>query len=212
MTRSATTAETKSTLAGKETPMTVDEFDLRRVARDLEHAYRELNAAKHTRPQPKGERIMRARPGPQAPGNLLIISLDRDLVSRLHQYVRDAANHVDPTKIITWDGADLCRWIAWHASAIAELDFATDMLDEMVDQARKINRRLHPAGIQATANSDPYLTADSIQRTLTARGLECPEGTIRRWASEGDVATKTRRDGRRAYRLGDIIQRLTARP
>ena len=186
--------------------MTVDEFDLRRVARDLERCYRELDAAKHTRPQPKGERVLRPRPGPQAPGNLLIISLDRDLVSRLHEYARDAANHVEPAKIITWDGAELCAWVAWHASAIADLDFATDMMDEMVDQARKINRRLHPAGIDQVANRpEPRHVSGIIIDRMAKLGHTISRDQLRTWAARGHITSKIRHDGRATYLLSEVV-------
>lgn len=189
--------------------MTVDEFDLRRVARDLERCYRELDAAKHTRVQPKGERVMRPRPGPQAPGNLLIISLDRDLVSRLHEFCRDIANHIEPAKIITWDGVDLCGWIAWHASAIADLDFATDMMDEMVDQARKINRRLHPAGIDQIANRpEPRRVSGIIIDRMANLGYSITREQLRTWATRGKISSRCRPDGRATYLLSEVKDQL----
>lgn len=188
------------------------EQEIRDQARDLAHLYRQLSTAIRTPPPPREIRVMAAKPGPREPGNLTLISLDRDLVSRLHEYTRDCCNHLDPSRIITWDGAELCGWIAFNAQGVSELAFAPDLLEELQHQAHTLNRRLHPPETTPPPNTDPYLTADSIQRALTTRGLDCPEGTIRRWASEGHVATKTRRDGRRAYRLGDIIQRLTPRP
>jgi hypothetical protein len=185
------------------------EAAIRDQARDLAHLYKQLSTAIRTPPPPREARIMAAKPGPREPGNLFLISLDRDLVSRLHEYTRDCCNHLDPSRIITWDGAELCGWIAFNAQGVSELAFAPDLLEELQHQAHTLNRRLNPPTLDKAANQDPYLTADSIQRSLTNKGMECNPDTIRQWAHRGHVATKTRRDGKRAYRLGDIIKRLT---
>lgn len=188
----------------------VDEWAIRDTAKHLADLYRELDAAKHQGTVHREARVTRPRPGPQAPGNLLIISLDRDLVSRLHEYARDAANHIQPAKIITWDGAELCRWIAWHASAIAELDFATDMLDEMVDQARKINRRLHPPEPATIARApEKYIDIEAIVRNLHQRGHHVTPRQAREVAvyNKFDLCKFT--DGRNGYRLTDFLDHYT---
>lgn len=185
------------------------EWKIRDQAKDLAHLYQQLSTAIRTPPPPREIRVMAARPGPREPGNLFLISLDRDLVSRLQELVRDAANHLDPARIITWDGVELCQWVAFNSQGISELDFAQDLLDELQDQARRLNKRLNPPDMGEVANEDPYLTADSIQRSLTAKGMDCPPATIRSWAQRDHVATKTRRDGKTAYSLRDIIKRLT---
>lgn len=190
--------------------MTVDEWAIRDTARDLAGLYRELDEAKYAPPAPRETRVMKPRPGPSSPGNWFAMCLDADLTVDLAEMVRDAANHIEPATIVRLDGAWLCEWIRLKAFYICE-DFpaAVELHDLMQDQARRLNRRLHPPGSDTPANLDPYLTAGSIQRTLTARGLECPEGTIRRWASEGHVTTRKRDDGRTLYRLRDVQTRLT---
>ena len=125
--------------------------------------------------------------------------------------VREVANHIRPTLILTKHGPRLCSFIAFNAQAISELDVAPDLLEEIQDQARQIARKVAPPNAGEVADTDPYLTADSIQRSLTSKGLGADPSTIRQWASRGHVATKTRRDGKRAYRLADIIKRLTAK-
>lgn len=188
--------------------MTVDEWAIRDTARDLANLYRELDHAKYRPMQSRGERVMKPRPGPRVPGNWFMIALDADLIDHLVEMVCDARNHIEPGYVVGRDGRVLCEWVAWNANAISELDFAADLHDLMHDQARRLTKRLHPPGSDTPANPDPYLTAGSIQRTLTARGLECPEGTIRRWASEGHVTTRKRDDGRTLYRLRDVQTRL----
>lgn len=117
----------------------------------------------------------------------------------IHVRLRD-----DDMKIL-----NLLELIALNAQPISELVWADDFMDELVEQARTIGKWVNPPAVGKVANQDPYLTADSIQRSLTNKGMECNSDTIRQWATRGHVATKTRRDGKRAYRLGDIIKRLT---
>ena len=188
----------------------VDEQDLRDLADELRHLYRELDALKYAPPAPRETRVMKPRPGPSAPGNWFAMALDRDMTADLFEMVRDAANHVDPTAVVEHRGVWLCEWIKLKSFYIAaDFPAALELHELMVDQARRLNKRLHPPETTPPPNADPYLTAGSIQRTLTARGLECPEGTIRRWASEGNVTTRKRDDGRTLYRLRDVQQRLT---
>lgn len=187
------------------------EWSIRAAGKDLAGLFTQLDAAKYDAIAPKGERVMRPRPGPRTPGNWFAVALDADLVDRIVEYVVDARNRIAPAYTVGRDGAVLCEWIAFNANAIAELDFAPDLLEELHTQAANLNRRLNPPDAGTVANQDPYLTADSIQRSLTSKGLACPEGTIRYWVSEGRVDTKTRRDGRRAYRLADIISQLSRR-
>ena len=124
--------------------------------------------------------------------------------------VIDAAEHIEehPGRR---DGAGLCDFVAWHAHLIV-LDFpaAGDLLDLMGQQARWLAFRLTPSE-QAPDVQDPFLTMGSLLKTLANRGLECPAGTIRRWASEGHVAVSVRDDRRRTYSVDDVIGQLAKR-
>lgn len=188
--------------------MTIDEQDLRSLADKLRHLYVELDTTKYN-PPPQRERVMKPRPGPSSPGNWLAMALDRDMTADLFEMVRDAANYCDPTAVIHHQGKWLCEWIRLKAFYIVE-DFpaADDLADLMRDQVRRLDKRLHPEGEEVEVNADPYLTARSIQRALACRGHACPEGTVRRWASEGEVETR-RVDGRTLYRLRDVQERIS---
>ena len=187
----------------------VDEQDLRDLADELRGLYRELDELKYQPPAPRETRVMKPRPGPSAPGNWFAMALDRDMTADLFEMVRDAANHVDPTAVIHHHGQWLCEWIRLKSFYIAaDFPAALELHELMSDQARRLNRRLHPPETTPPPNADPYLTVDSAQRALANRGLECPAATIRTWAARGHVDTKTRKDGRRAYRLHDILTKL----
>lgn len=190
--------------------MTDLEWSIRDTAKELAGLFRELDAAKYTRPKPPEVRSMRPAPGPRPPAPDHLVSLDEELTSRLFEMTRECANHIRPTLILTKNGMRLCSFLAFNAQAVSELDVAPDLLDELKDQVRTLKRKLQPQGVQSVANTDPYLTADSIQRSLTNKGLSCPPATIRSWAQRGHVATKQRKDGHTAYRLADIIDRLKA--
>lgn len=192
--------------------MTADDLEwaIRDTAKDLGNLFTQLDTAKHDTPAPRGERVMKPRPGPSMPGNWFLISLDADYTSRLFEMMRECREHIDPTITLDHHGPRLCETIAFHANAIATLPVAPDFLEELRDQAKKLNRRLNPPEVGNVANTDPYLTMDSLQRTLAKRGHDIPEGTIWRWKSQGLVKAKTRRDnGKTAYSLADVIEQVT---
>lgn len=189
------------------------EWEIREVARDLSKLYRLLEEMKHVPMKPPEVRTMQNTGGnPAMPGNWMWMSRGITMSEKLQEIAFNAFGDLNK-RIRDKDSGTLplLELIALNAQPISELGWASDFLDELNDQARTIGKWLNPPEPAATANSDPYLTADSIQRALTTRGLQCPEGTIRYWVSEGRVDTKTRRDGRRAYRLGDIISQLSTR-
>lgn len=210
--------------------MTVDEMDLRDTARALAWLYLLLDDRKFAPPPPKDSRIMRPTPGPADPVPLWLVDAeDRLLEERkevdengyplpagkvvpggLRTMIVDAAEHID-THPEKRDGASLCDFVGWNSHLIA-LDFpaAADLLDLMKQQANWLAARLTPSQ-QAPDVQDPFLTMGSLLKTLTNRGLECPAGTIRRWASEGHVAVSVRDDRRRTYRLDDVITQLGKR-
>lgn len=186
------------------------EHEIRDTARDLAHLYRQLSTAIRTPPPPRGARIMAAKPGPREPGNLILISLDRDLVSRLHEYTRDCCNHLDPSRIITWDGAELCGWIAFNAQGVSELAFAPDLLEELQHQAHTLNRRLHPPEPATIARApEKYIDIEAIVRNLTARGHHVTPRQAREVAvyNKFDLCKFT--DGRNGYRLTDFLDHYT---
>lgn len=139
----------------------------------------------------------------------------------LRNLVVDAAAHVGepvrhPADEVKLKGqklraVEMCDFTARRAQQIC-MDFpvAEDLLALMQEQARWLAARLTPSQT-APDSGDTFLTMGSAQRSLAAKGLSCPEGTIRRWASEGLVATSVRDDRRRTYRLADVLDQLERR-
>lgn len=186
-----------------------DEFSIRQLARDLKRMYDGLDEKKHERPRPREVRTMKPSPGPSEPGNWLWISRTVEMEQRLREVALNAFADIQ-VKLRADDMvvANLLDRISFNAQPISELDWADDFHQELADQERQIGKWLNPPDTGKVANADPYLTADSIQRSLTNKGLSCPPATVRSWAQRGKVATKQRRDGHTAYSLGDILKRI----
>lgn len=182
------------------------EWKIRDQAKDLAHLYKQLSSAIRTPPPPREIRVMAARPGPREPGNLFLISLDRDLVSRLQELVRDACNHLDPARIITWDGVELCQWVAFNSQGVSELDFAQDLLDELQHQARRLNKRLNPPEpIDLVKRPEKYVDIETIVRNLVQRGHHVTPRQAREVAvyNKFDLCKFT--DERNGYKLTDFL-------
>lgn len=189
------------------------ENHIRDTARELQGLYRQLEARKHVPEKPPEVRTMQNTGGkPSMPGNWLWMARGVENEQRLREVAFNAFSDLG-IKLKDDDGvvSNLLPKIAFHAQAISELSWADDFHQELEDQARQMGKWLNPPETGPVANEDPYLTADSIQRSLTNKGLGADPATIRQWASRGHVATKTRRDGKRAYRLADIIKRIDPR-
>lgn len=189
------------------------EQEIRDQARDLAHLYQQLSTAIRTPPPPREARIMAAKPGPREPGNLFLISLDRDLVSRLHEYTRDCCNHLDPSRIITWDGAELCSWVAFNAQGVSELAFAPDLLEELQHQAHTLNRRLNPRADTphvkeaAKAVTTLYTAADAAALASAATGKNIDRKQVTYWGrkAEGGITAHLTEDGTAMYQLCDVV-------
>lgn len=192
--------------------MTVDEFELRQLARDLIKLYAAMDELKHIPMKPPEVRTMQNTGGkPSMPGNWLWMSRAVEMEQRLRQVAFNAFSDIqvrlrdDDAKV-----GNLLELIALNAHAISELPWADDFCDELTDQDRTIGKWVNPPDVGKVANEDPYLTMDSLQRTLTKRGHTIPEGTIWYWRNQGLVKAKTRRDnGKTAYSLADVIEQVT---
>ena len=125
--------------------MSIDEQQFRTTARRLGQLYEQLHELKHSRPKPPEVRVMKPSPGPQSPGNWLYVSTYIDQEQKLREVAFNALGDIN-VRIQEPDftAPRLCGLIAWHAQALAELDWAADLLQELDDQARKINRWVNP--------------------------------------------------------------------
>lgn len=189
--------------------MPVDEFQLRDLARELAGLYRQLNGLKHTHPTPPEVRVMKPAPGPQTPGNWLYVSLYIDQSTKLREVCFNAFSDIG-VKLRDTDAAAprLCHLIAYHAQPISELDWASDLADELEHQARTINRHCNPPEPAAMAKApEPWQTSEAIIQTCANRGIKVTRETLWNWAKRGTIPTQ-KRGTRNTYRITDILKKI----
>ncbi|MGP5206442.1 hypothetical protein ACTXJY_00285 [Corynebacterium casei] len=200
--------------------MTVDQDELRNTAKTLQVLYEELNDAKYEKPPAPTESRMgsNSQKGPTYPMPIWTLSDDVEFTSLLSEYVNDAARFVKPegeyyTGGFGRDGIKMCRWIAWNAGAIAELDVADVMLDELRHQVRELDARLkrsrpfQPAGKE---EGEAWLTARSTCYTLGKMGYNVTPELLRKWAERGKLVRVKNENGQNLYRYSTVTYLVTA--
>lgn len=170
----------------------VDEQQLRHLARHLANLYQELNSLKYSRPTPPEARVMKPTPGPQSPGNWLYVATYIDQEQKLREVAFNALGDIG-VRIHDADAAAprLCALLAFHAQAASELNWATDLMDELQTQTRIINRRCNPPQPATIAKQpEPRHGAEHTARQLRARGIPTTADTIRGWGKAGRITTQ----------------------
>lgn len=194
--------------------MSVDQDELRSTAKQLRVLYEELDEAKYEKPPAPTESRMgsNSQKGPTYPLPIWTLSDDVEFTSLLSEYVNDAARFVKPEGEyyrdgFGRDGIKMCRWISWNAGAIAELDVADVMLDELRHQVRELDARLkrsrpfQPAG----KKQETWLTGKTIQRMMLQQGLEVSPELLRKWVERGKIEAKRDTTGANKYLLSAVV-------
>lgn len=200
--------------------MSVDQDELRNTAKQLRVLYEELDEAKYEKPPAPTESRMgsNSQKGPTYPMPIWTLSDDVEFTSLLSEYVNDAARFVKPEGEyyrdgFGRDGIKMCRWIAWNAGAIAELDVADVMLDELKHQVRELDARLkrsrpfQPAG----KHQESWMSGRSIQRHMQRRGIDVSPERLRKWVERGKLEAKKDGDRMNLYRLSDVMATIKER-
>ena len=191
-----------------------DEFQLRDLARELAGHYTELHELKDTTPAPPEVKTRNSVKGlgPKSPGNWLwvnrYVTMEQNLRElALNTIVTDGIGiHINEAD---FTAPRLCRLIAWHAQPLSDLDWAADLMQELEDQARTINRWTHPPEVQALASQpEPRHGAEHIARQLRARGVPTTAAPIRGWARRGHITRTTMPNGRGGYLLTEAINHI----
>lgn len=198
--------------------MSVDQDELRNTAKQLRVLYEELDEAKYEKPPAPTESRMgsNSQKGPTYPMPIWTLSDDVEFTTLLSEYVNDAARSVKPEgeyyrEGFGRDGIKMCRWIAWNAGAIAQLDVADVMLDELKHQVRELDARLkrsrpfQPAGKDS---GERRQTARSICLRLSQQGVSVSRQKLHNWASRGHISKKILPDGYAGFLLGEVIQHI----
>lgn len=194
--------------------MSVDQDELRNTAKQLRVLYEELDEAKYEKPPAPTESRMgsNSQKGPTYPMPIWTLSDDVEFTSLLSEYVNDAARFVKPEGEyyrdgFGRDGIKMCRWIAWNAGAIAQLDVADVMLDELKHQVRELDARLkrsrpfQPAGQQQEA----WLTARGIQRALRRQDIDISPELLRKWVERGKLIARKGNSGLNEYQVSAVV-------
>ena len=196
--------------------MSVDQDELRNTAKQLRVLYEELDEAKYEKPPAPTESRMgsNSQKGPTYPMPIWTLSDDVEFTSLLSEYVNDAARFVKPegeyyTGGFGRDGIKMCRWIAWNAGAIAQLDVADVMLDELRHQVRELDARLKRSRpFQPAGKEEAWLTARSICYTLRQQGHHITPELLRKWAERGKIRTRKDPRGLNLYESRDLFREL----
>ena len=195
--------------------MSVDEQQFRDTARHLGHLYEQLNELKHARPKPPEVRVMRPAPGPQSPGNWLYVATYIDQEQRLREVAFNALADIG-VRINDNDATAprLCTLLAFHAQAASELNWATDLHDELASQIRIIDRRCNPDPvptplIRQAESSEQLLTASHVAKAASAAtGKRVDRKQITYWGNAGYITTHYDNQGKSCYKLGEIVDYL----
>ena len=193
--------------------MSVDQDELRSTAKQLRVLYEELDEAKYEKPPAPTESRMgsNSQKGPTYPMPIWTLSDDVEFTSLLSEYVNDAARFVKPEGEyyrdgFGRDGIKMCRWIAWNAGAIAQLDVADVMLDELRHQVRELDARLKRSRpFQPAGKEEAWLTARGIQRALRRQDIDISPELLRKWVERGKLIARKGNSGLNEYQVSAVV-------
>lgn len=148
------------------------EFELRDTARELKHHYQQLQELKHTTPNPPEVKTRNSvkGAGPKSPGNWLWVNRYITMEQNLRELALNAFG-IDGINIRIQDtdmaAPRLCHLIAWHAQPLSELDWAQDLMQELQDQARTINKWCNPP-----EHAESLLKSARVKRHLISKYIK----------------------------------------
>ena len=196
-----------------------NEFELRDTARELKHHYLQLQQLKHTTPNPPEVKTRNSVKGlgPKSPGNWLWVNRYITMEQNLRELCLNAFG-IDGINIRIHDGdlsaPRLCHLIAYHAQPLSELDWAADLMQELEDQARTINRWTNPpetprALIRQAQSSTQLLTAAHAAKAASAAtGKKIDRKQVTYLGRAGHITTHKDTQGNTCYNLGEVINHI----
>lgn len=185
-------------------------------AENLQAAFLDLDAAKFAHSFIRPERKQRPTPGPQTPGDARAVHLGVDITIWLGEIAKDIRNHIEPSRaLVDESGVSLCRWIQFNAALIAELDWADDVADALLDYTRRIDRFLGGPPTVDLNRPEPRQYAPAICQRLSSMGYRVNPETLRQWVARSSttphpISVEILR-GKSRYLLTEILDYLTWR-
>ena len=194
--------------------------DAQRVAEmvgDMALMFLELRRLKNERPQrSRDERVMRPRPGPQAPMNVWALSLDIELTEAVWEIATDVRdNLIDVPHVHLSKDAETCLgYLMANVEGLLRLPHAQDVVESLAtvrNELRTITRPQHmtPAGMVRHERRRPVKEAMAV---LHGMGVEVPRGSLWDWERRGYITTTKSVDGVKLYKVSELLrtwQRVT---
>lgn len=189
---------------------TVDEQQLRELAKELVRLFTQLEELKWTNGRQPEVRVMKPAPGSQPPGNWFYLATGLDQEKNLREV---AFNALGDTNVKIRDdetsGIALCRKLAFHAQAISELNWASDLVDDLMKIAGVLRKHCQPATITEVSEApERRLGAEAIARQLRARQHHVTADMVRGWARAGYITREIMPNGRGGYLLSECLNNL----
>ena len=194
--------------------------DAQRVAEmvgDMALMFLELRRLKNERPQrSRDERVMRPRPGPQAPMNVWALSLDIELTEAVWEIATDVRdNLIDVPRARLAKDAETCLgYLMANVEGLLRLPHAQDVVESLAtvrNELRTITRpqRMTPAGMVRHERRRPVKEAMAV---LHGMGVEVPRGSLWDWEKRGYITTTKSVEGVKLYKVSELLrtwQRIT---
>ncbi|MBC3178130.1 hypothetical protein [Corynebacterium lujinxingii] len=183
---------------------------LRTAADDLTRALVLLAACKTTSGGTRTERIMRATPGPAAPGNPRAIHLAVELDGFLHELCADLRDQIEPGRVLEADGIMLTRWIGFNAHVIAAtIDWTDDLVDALAGYTARA-RRVTGTAPRQPPKIEPRQTAAAICQRLASMGHRVTPEQLTLWHHRSAGAVSVEKRGQRnLYLLTEVLDWIT---
>ena len=194
--------------------------DAQRVAEmvgDMALMFIELRRLKTERPQrSRDERVMRPRPGPQAPMNVWALSLDMELTEAVWEIATDVRdNLIDVPHVHLSKDAETCLgYLMANVEGLLRLPHAQDVVESLAtvrNELRTVTRpqRMTPAGMVRHERRRPVKEAMAV---LHGMGVEVPRGSLWDWEKRGYITTTKSVEGVKLYKVSELLrtwQRVT---
>jgi hypothetical protein len=180
----------------------MNEQEFRHHIRKLKALHQLLELEKTNQPNAQNNGTRNTTPQPQTPGGYAT-QLSIDLTLRLFEITRDAANYIQPGRILHKDYTQLCDFLTFNAQPITELGFFDDaIVPEINDHISTMTRFLR---LDDPVTNSPWLSWRTLIIKAQAMGVTITREQLRQWARRGKVDTKIGAHGLATYNTQQVL-------